>query len=183
MKKLLLITSLLFVTVLFTQAQKAPMQLGVAAELGFPTGDFSNGFKTGFGGSLKGLFGVSKDGQITFTTGYTNYASKAIGVDITYKASIGIIPFLAGYRHSFNGFYIEPQAGYGNYTVRVKVNDITGSASKGGFTYAAGLGYASKGFDIGARYQGSSVDGDNISLIGVHIGYNFSLQASKHSNK
>lgn len=176
MKKLLLGTSL-FMTVLFTHAQKAPNQLGVAAELGFPTGDFADGFKTGFGGSLKGLFGVSKDGQLSFTTGYTRYAFK--DNEPGYKASIGIIPFLAGYRQNFNGFYLEPQLGYGSYSARVKGNGITGSSSQGGFTYAAGLGYASKGFDIGARYQGSSVDGDNISLIGVHVGYNFSLSISK----
>lgn len=177
MKKLFLGTVLLFFTVILTQAQKAPTQLGVAAELGFPTGDFGDGFKTGFGGSLKGLFGVSKDGQLSFTTGYTRYAYKDNEPD--YKGSISIVPFLAGYRQNFNGFYLEPQLGYGSYTARVKSGGIKVSNTKGGFTYAAGLGYASKGFDIGARYQGAKVDGDNISLIGIHVGYNFSLSINK----
>lgn len=177
MKKLFLSTSLLFMTILFTYAQKAPAQLGVAAELGFPAGDFSDGFKTGFGGSLKGLFGVSKEGQLSFTTGYTRYAYK--DNEPGYKGSINIIPFLAGYRQNFNGFYLEPQLGYGSYTARVNADGTKLSDTKGAFTYAAGLGYASKGFDIGARYQSAKVEGDNISLIGVHVGYNFSLSSAK----
>lgn len=177
MKKLFLCSLFLLATFSFLYSQNAPNQIGVAAELGIPVGDFSDGFKTGFGGSVKGLFGIVKDGQLSFTTGYSRFAYKDNEED--YKGSISIIPFLAGYRHSFSGFYLEPQLGYGSYIARVKVLGIKTSETKGAFTYAAGLGYTKDGFDIGVRYQRGSVEGDNISLVGVHVGYNFTLSAKK----
>lgn len=172
MKKVLL--SVLFIAAFsVVKAQKGNNQIGVAAEVGIPTGDFGDAFKTGFGGSVKGLYGVGTAGQITFTTGYTGYKAKESTSD--YKATWGIIPLLAGYRHNFSGFYLEPQAGLGIYTAKVTILGQSGSDNTSAFTWAVGAGYAMNGVDVGVRYQGASKDGDNISLIGIHVGYNFSL--------
>src|SRR5688572_31967097 len=91
-------------------AQSGTTKIGVGADLGIPTGDFGDGFKTGFGGYAKGLFGIGEAGQITFTSGYS--AFKAKGSTSEEKATWSIIPLLAGYRHNFSGFYAEPQIGY-----------------------------------------------------------------------
>src|SRR5215212_1332607 len=101
------------------KAQSGTTQIGVAAEIGIPTGDFGDAFKTGFGGSVKGLFGIGESGQITFTTGYSTF--KMNGSTDDFKATIGIIPLLAGYRHNFSGFYVEPQLGYGIYRGKTEI--------------------------------------------------------------
>jgi hypothetical protein len=156
-------------------AQKGTTQIGVAAELGLPMGDFGDGFKTGFGGSVKGLFGIGEAGQITFTTGYSGFKMKGSTDD--FKMSLSIIPLLAGYRHNFSGFYVEPQLGYGIYGVKTEFDDEDATDSEGAFTYALGLGYAKNGFDAGVRYQNGKVkDADSgFSLIAFRVGYNFTL--------
>src|SRR5688500_9335895 len=152
------------------KAQQGNNQIGIAAEAALPIGDFADGFKTGVGGSIKGLFGIGQSGQITFTTGYTAFKLDDSDLDDTYS----IIPLLAGYRHNFTGgIYIEPQLGYGMYRYRSDFLDET--ESNGAFTYAIGVGFTASGFDAGVRYQGASDDGSNISFIGVRVGYNFTL--------
>jgi Outer membrane protein beta-barrel domain len=176
MKKLFLSAALLFAALFSVKAQRGNNQICVAAEVGIPTGDFNTGFKTGFGGSVKGLFGFGNTGQFTLTTGYSEYKAKESTSEMS--ASIGIIPILAGYRLSMNGLYVEPQAGYGIYSAKIKYQGESASSSSGAFTYAAGIGYAKNKIDIGVRYQGATEDGDNIGLVGIHIGYNFSVGRS-----
>lgn len=170
MKKVIL----LFVSVITlsaVQAQQGKNQIGIAAEAGLPIGDFGDGFKTGIGGALKGLFGIGQSGQITFTTGYMSFKQKDFD-----NNSATIIPLLAGYRHNFTGgVYVEPQLGYGIYGSKVEILGEDRTDSEGAFTYAIGVGFAASGFDAGVRYQGASKDGSNTSFIGVRVGYNFTL--------
>jgi len=161
-------------------SQKGNNQIGVGVDAGLPLGDFGDSYSFGIGGYVKGLYGIGEAGQITLTTGYTTYSAKkeikdALGLD---KLSANIIPILAGYRHNFSGFYVEPQVGYGSYGSKAKANGNSASSSSGAFTYALGLGFAKSGFDGGVRYQGASKDGSTTSLIGIHVGYNFSLGES-----
>lgn len=158
-------------------SQQGNNQIGVGVDLGLPMGNFGDFSSFGYGGYVKGLYGVGTAGQITLTTGYTSFPAKsavkdALGLD---KYSMSIIPFLLGYRQNFSGFYAEPQVGYGSYGAHAKGGGATANASTGEFTYAIGVGYAKSGFDGGVRYQGASKSGENTSLIGIHIGYNFSL--------
>lgn len=166
MKKIILAICIITISAT-TYAQKGTTQIGVGADVGIPTGDFGDGAKTGFGGYAKGLFGIGEAGQITFTTGYTTYKFKG-----GYDGNFNIIPLLAGYRHNFSGFYAEPQVGYGIYGTKIKG---LGSDSEGFFTWAVGFGYAMNGLDIGARYQSGHKDGSTLALVGIHVGYNFSL--------
>ncbi len=153
-------------------AQKGSIRLQPAVEIGIPMGDFGDFAKVGFGGSLKGLFGITPAGSITLQPGATFHSIKGSGGD----ASAYIVPILAGYQHSFDGFYVEPQVGIGIYGSSVKVNGVKVSASESAFTYAVGVGYLINNMvDIGARYQAGSKDGSTTSLVGIHIGYNFSL--------
>ncbi|HTD93121.1 MAG TPA: hypothetical protein VK644_04895 [Chitinophagaceae bacterium] len=167
MKKLIVAICIIMISAT-TYAQKGTTQIGVGADLGIPTGDFGDVAKTGFGGYAKGLFGIGEAGQITFTTGYTTYKIKGAGSG----SNLNIVPLLAGYRHNFSGFYAEPQLGYGIYGVKLKG---IGSDSGGAFTWAVGFGYAMNGLDIGVRYQSGDKDELTRSLVGIHVGYNFSL--------
>ncbi|HEX2846909.1 MAG TPA: outer membrane beta-barrel protein [Chitinophagaceae bacterium] len=176
MKKLFLAITIVTVS-LTASAQKGNNQIGVGVDLGLPTSDFGDAAKFGFGGYLKGLYGIGSAGQITLTSGYTTYSAKdevltGSGAD---KIKYGIIPILAGYRHNFDGFYAEPQLGYSIFRAKMEGGGMSVSNSEGMFTWAVGLGYAMSGFDAGVRYQSGSKDGSTIAVVGIHIGYNFSL--------
>ncbi len=182
MKQFLTITTVMLCSIIAT-AQKGVNYLGFGAELGLPVGGFGGsadegGFKAGFGGYVKGLFGVSKSGQVTVTTGYSSFTAK--GSSTTEKASINIIPIFMGYRHSFNGFYLEPQAGIGIYGVKVTFGGESFSSSENKFTWAIGGGYAKNSIDLGIRYQsGLLKDSEDINLVAIRFGYNFELGKSK----
>jgi hypothetical protein len=172
MKKLILVFACV-IALSTVKAQQGTNQIGIAADLGLPMGDFGDGFKTGFGAQLRALFGIGTAGQITFTTGYSGFKGKESTNEFKYSTTI--IPLLAGYRHNFSGFYVEPQIGYGIYGAKVEINDEDETSSDGAFTYAIGLGIAKSGFDAGVRYQAASKDGSTTSLVGIHVGYNFTL--------
>ena len=72
MKKLLLIFAIM-ISAFPSFSQKGHNQLGIGADIAFPTGDFKDEVNTGFGGYVKGLLGVGTNGQVTFTTGYTSF--------------------------------------------------------------------------------------------------------------
>ena len=171
MKKLLLLTAVVTISFL-SKAQRGNNQIGVAFEVGIPMGNFGDGVKTGFGGLVKGLYGVGTAGQATFTTGYSTFKWKNLGTD--ESGNSWIIPFIIGYRHNFSGFYVEPGLGYAVLGDKYKYQGVSVSASTGAFAWGAGLGYAKNGFDGGVRYQGLSKNG-TVSIIGIHVGYNFTL--------
>ena len=175
MKKLLLLTAIVLFTLL-TRAQSGHNQIGVAFEAGLPMGDFGDAAKTGFGGLVKGLYGVGQAGQVTFTTGYSSFQWKNLGSEESGHS--WIMPFLMGYRHNFNGFYAEPELGYGLVGSKYNVTGMSSSASAGAFAWGAGIGFAKNGFDAGVRYQGLTKDG-TVSIIGLHLGYNFTLGSAK----
>lgn len=179
MRKVILALASVF-AIGFAHAQTGKNQIGIAFEVGLPMGDFKDAFKTGFGGSLKYLHGLGTAGQVSLTSGYTTFNAKDVPSGYTVRSSI--IPILLGYRHNFSGLYIEPQAGYGIYGSKVKGGGFDESNSDGAFTWAIGLGYAmEQGLDIGARYQSASKNNSTTSLIGLHLGYNFSLGGTTSS--
>jgi hypothetical protein len=174
-----LLTIAVVILSLSSYAQKGNNALGLGADVGIPTGDFNDLCTVGFGGYLKGLFGVGRSGHVTLTYGYTTYKVKeairnAAGVD---KLNVGIMPMLIGYRHNAGGLYLEPQLGYGIYSARAKLGNVTGSDSDGAFAWAIGGGFAmEKGFDFGMSYQSLSKDGSSNSWVSLKIGYNISFK-------
>lgn len=158
-------------------AQKGSNAIGIGADIGLPMGDFGDIAKLGIGGYVKFLYGIGEAGQLTLTTGYQSYKAKDEIIDAfeADKINYTIIPVLVGYRHNFNGFYVEPAVGYGSFGTKIKSEDFDVSGSNGGFAYAAGVGFTKSGFDVSVRYQGASINSTNISLIGFRIGYNISL--------
>ena len=180
MKKLLLLTAIVGISLL-SKAQKGNNQIGIAFELAIPTGDLGDIAKTGFGGLVRGAYGVGTAGQVTLTTGYTSFGLKDEFLGAGESGNLHIIPILVGYRHNFSGFYIEPQLGYGIYGS--KFEDASGSftSSDGAFTYGGGVGYSKSGFEGGIRFQAGSKDGSTTSYFGIHVGYNFSLSGGTAS--
>lgn len=144
---------------------KSGTTLGIGVEAALPVGKNSNVYSFGIGGSLKAAFPVGNSGDITLTSGYTNFSiKKSFG-----SGSLGVIPIKAGYRYRFDGgggFYVEPQAGYGVFT---------NSVAKGGFLYAVNAGFLpGNGFDVAARFESITNNG-SFSYVGLRVGYNFKL--------
>jgi len=173
MRKILFATVFVVASFIGANAQSGNNQIGIAFDAGIPTGDFGDGFKTGFGGQVRGLLGVGTAGQVSLTTGFSTFKEKE---ETGANFKMNIIPVLLGYRHNFSGIYVEPQVGYGSYAFKSDLGD----ASDGAFTWAVGLGYAKNGIDVGARYQSGQKDG-SIALIGLHLGYNFTLGGASAS--
>ena len=172
----------LLATILITAgsfAQKGKSYLGVGGDLSLPTAEFGTYFKTGVGGYVKAMLGVGNSGAVTFTTGYSSF--KEAGDFEDFTATQGVVPMLIGYRHNFNGFFVEPQIGYGIYPYKETSQEFGFSSESGGaFTWAAGVGYVfNNKIEVSARYQTGGQEGVNVGMFGLRVGYNFSLSGSK----
>jgi hypothetical protein len=153
-------------------AQKGKNQIGIGAEAGFATGE---GGSTAFGGTAKYLYGIGTAGQLTFTTGVMFDSETEDDVKVTGTN----IPLLAGYRHNFNGLYVEPQLGYMSTKFTMKVNGQKFmDVSDGSLAYAIGGGYAfSNGLDLGLSFRNAAQSGATGMFV-FRAGFNFSLGAS-----
>jgi hypothetical protein len=174
MKKCCLIIASLIFFQIYIHAQKGVNKLTLAADIAIPSGDFGQVAKVGGGVMGKFLFGINEAGQITATTGVTFHGGKEDLFDPEVKLTMRVIPILGGYRHNFNGFFIEPQLGIGIFGVTAKYMGNSESDSQNAFAWAVGFGFSKDNFETGVRYQSFEKDG-SLSLVGIHIGYNFSL--------
>jgi hypothetical protein len=158
-------------------AQKGNNQLQVSGHVGIPVFDMADGAKTGYGGALRGFLGIGdKPQQISFTVGYSRFAVK--GLPTGAEAHLSTLPVLLGYRYFLGGFFLESQAGVGFNNVNVKAsNGNTADLSKTSFSWALRAGYQISNIELSAAYQNTGLDDANedISFIGLHLGYNFRL--------
>ena len=174
MKKQLLIISFLFLFVGFATAQKGNILISLGADVALPLGDFGDYSNIGIGGTAKGHYGISDAGDITFTTGYISFGSKGSNEFMSIKTAI--IPFMPGYRHTFDGFYVEPQIGLVSYKTKVKSDILDGfgmgsaSGSSSHFSFAAGVGKMFGNLDVSARFQMIS-SGGSANFIAARVGY------------
>ena len=175
MKKTLFSLAIGIIVSLAAHAQSGNNQIGVGAEAGIPTGKgASETTKIGIGGSVKALFGVGSSGQITLTSGYMSFGGK--NLPDGYKATLTVIPVLAGYRQNFGGFYVEPQAGVGFLKQKESYQGENGAEKATKLTWAVGAGYViNKNIDLGARYQRSEFEDGSISLVGIKVAYNIPI--------
>jgi Outer membrane protein beta-barrel domain len=159
-------------------AQKGNNNIGVGADLSLLTGYFGTWYKPGIGAYAKGMYGIGDAGQVTFTTGFSVFKQKGSTHD--FKATMSIVPLLAGYRHHFNDFFVEPQIGYGIYSSKVKEEGESFHDSNGAFTWAATAGYIfNRQIEVSARFQSASREGTSLGVFGLRVGYNFSLSDAK----
>ncbi|WP_161554510.1 outer membrane beta-barrel protein [Sinomicrobium soli] len=160
-------------------AQKGDININAGVDIALPTGDFGEVYNMGFGATVKGLYGISENGQIGLTLGYIRFGLKD-EYDENLSGSLGIIPVFAVYRHHFGNLYVEPQIGFSSNKVKLETEttgwgSFGGSASETSFGYAAGIGYMLGDIDLSARYQGLSQGGSGMGFLAVRAAYNFSL--------
>jgi hypothetical protein len=173
-----ILTICLIATSSITYAQRGTIKIGIGGDLNIPKHGFliHDSKKMGFGGYLKGLIGISKVSQITFTSEYSIFPAKESGG--ADKATHSIFFLLPGYRYSFKGIYVEPQAGYSSIHSKFEPSggfvSPTTRYTSSEFMWAVGLGYELHNVEIGIRYQSSVSTGNK--LLGIHLGYNFSVK-------
>ncbi len=133
----------------------------------------------GFGGFIKGLYGIGKSAQLTFTAGVSKFHSKD-NVELS-KTTTRLIPFLAGYKQNLYKFFIEPQIGFGELGGKIFFSGDYARPSIGALFWALGAGYNFKRIVIGLRFESvHGVEGsssglwhnENFHYTGIHIGYN-----------
>jgi len=161
---------------LVTMAQKGSNFVQVAGQLAIPTGNLSDIVKTGFGGSVKGIYGFSaKPQSVTLEAGYNRFGVK----DLPAVASghYSALPVYAGYRANLSGVVLETQAGVSFNRVAVSAPGISGSDTQTAFGWALSAGYEFKNAELGVRYQSSegSKDTTVIRFLGIRLAYNFAL--------
>lgn len=166
MKKLFLL-ALFAVTAFsgFGQSSTGSGKFSIGAEGTLATGDASELFSYGIGGSLKYDHPLSKNVFVTLSAGYESLQVKSEFKKSGVKSSFGFIPIKAGIKaYVADGFFFEGQAG------------TVFSTAEGGnnlFVYSPGLGYSfNGGLEVGARYEAWS-NGGTMGQVGMRIAYRF----------
>jgi hypothetical protein len=166
MKKILFSIMAVFLSAGFCYAQKGNNQVAIGVEADLPLGSYS-GYNVGFGGNLKGLYGLGSASQLTLTAGYSSFSAKSGGI---YNGqTLTLLPILAGYRYNLaSGLYGEGQVGLATLTTKIPGF----SFSQTNFAAAINVGYVIKGFDVSVRYY---TEGDVMSMFALRLAYNISL--------
>ncbi|MEH3114971.1 hypothetical protein [Pedobacter terrae] len=172
-----LFVSLLFLIPRLLKAQNHP-GIGVAAEIGLPSGNFSNLSGIGLGASVKADLPVAENFAITLNAGFMNFFGKRNQLfnvqDLTY------IPAKAGLKYQLGeSFYAEAQLG-----TALPLN----KGQKTLFAWSPGIGNQFKlsgenKLDFGIRYEGWTGRSDIFGLnktntkgfVGVRFAYVFGL--------
>lgn len=105
LKIFLLVNLLLFSSLIF--AQKGSKTLQISGDAIIPA--FQEA--AGFGLSLKGLYGITQNGELTLSGGFTKYKLK--NTDGAKEVLVRLVPFLVGYKQNIHHFFLEPKTGIG----------------------------------------------------------------------
>jgi len=148
-------------------------KLGIGADFAFPTGDFGDVAKMGYGGSLQFQTPIASKLNFTASAGYLNFQGKDFTVgNVTIPGgNAGFIPVKAGIRY----FLAENFYAGGELGAAFGTEDGAGTA----FAYTPNIGVefpvSDKGsIDLGARYEAWSNDG-TLRFFGLRLAYNFGL--------
>ncbi|MEJ7588874.1 MAG: hypothetical protein WKI04_15065 [Ferruginibacter sp.] len=161
-------------------AQKGNNELNITGEAGTTI----NQNARCFGGFIKGLYGIRKSAQLTFSAGLLNCRNKNTLRE--EQSSTRLVPFLVGYRQYLHRFFVEPQMGIGELGGRIKMEGDYVRPSVAALFGAIGLGYSFGKITGGIRFQtAQGIEGrdagtwhdKNFHYAGIFIGYDlFSKQ-------
>ncbi|NML38232.1 porin family protein [Chitinophaga sp. G-6-1-13] len=146
-----------------SQAQLKRFSIGPYVEAGFPTGDFTNthkpGFGVGLGADVKLVAGLTAVGSV----GFMYFKGKSDN-NIKY-ASVKAIPVRLGLRYNLISIlYVKAEGGTVNFT---------GDYNNGmGGLFAPGIGIRLLGLDVEGKYEAWFKDGTH-GFFGLKAGYNF----------
>ncbi len=154
----------------FAQAGNNQVAVGGSADFLLGPG-YRAAYNVGFGGNVKGLYGVGDEGQATFTVAYSSFSGKSGTGFFDYsKQTLSLLPILVGYRYNLpNHFYAEGQVGVGLLDQHAPTysNNQTNPAA------ALSAGVIMDGFDLGVRFY---TEGNVMNQFAIRLAYNFSLK-------
>jgi len=180
-KIFLLVNSLFFSSHIF--AQKGSKTLQISGDAIIPA--FQKA--AGFGLSLKGLYGITQNGELTLSGGFTKYKLK--NTDGAKEVIVRLVPFLVGYKQNIHHFFLEPKAGIGELGGRILLTD--GDYSKpsvmaivGGLGAGANLKRFSVGFNFLAAHGISNSSAGtwhdkNLHYVSASLGYTIFKKSAK----
>ena len=191
MKKLFLLTAIagMFAFSNVSAQSKDPAmtgkKLGIGADFAFPTGDFGDAYKLGYGGSLQFQMPIVTNLNFTLSAGYMNFRGKEIYLfdDVHFRnPDYSAIPVKAG----VNYFLAENIYVGGELGAAFGTSDNAGTS----FVYTPRVGVefpvSDKGsIDLSARYEswssgnGGVVENNPYSstsrFLGLRLAYNFGI--------
>ncbi|MFP5081080.1 hypothetical protein [Pedobacter sp. JCM 36344] len=151
-------------------------KVDIGAEFAFPTGNSSDSYDFGYGGSLQFQTPIANKLNFTATAGYLNFKGKDIALvgNTTLKvADYGAVPLKVGARYFLaENFYAGGELG---------AAIGTSSGSETAFIYTPHIGIefpvADKStIDLSARYEAWSGNSKAPSrFVGLRLAYNFGL--------
>ena len=167
MKKLFLAAITFTVISLSAAAQdRSNFRFSVGAELGIPTGGFSNSHSLGIGGTAQAEISLQENLMGTATAGFLVFKGKSIpGLSNANYPDQAIIPVRIGVKYFLTtGIYGAFQTGVGF------LNNDGGTA----FAYSPQIGYEfesknSKSFDVSVKYDGYAKSGGSIGYFGIRV--------------
>jgi len=157
-------------------AQKGNNLLQLSGTVAIPTGELSNVVDVGYGGAIKGLYGVGQQAQqITLEAGYNRFSVKNLPSSV--QANYSTVPIYLGYRAKLGRIIIEGQSGLGFNHIEASGPSGTVGSNQTAFGWALAAGYAFRAVELDLRYQNSESGSDTyvIRFVGIRLAYNFSL--------
>jgi hypothetical protein len=156
-------------------AQKGNNGLTINGEITVPV--YQN--DQGFGLFVKGLYGIGKSAQLTFSGGVSKFNAKN---SIENKnETTRLVPFYLGYKQNISKFYIEPKIGFGEMGGKITSDGDYSRPSVAAIFGGLGAGYTLKRFHAGISFQtahgieNSSAGiwhNKNFHYTSVYLGYN-----------
>ncbi len=151
-----------------------PVSFGIAGGMSMPTGDFGNGFKSGY--NVSGLLQFQQPSwpvALRVEAQYQDFGAKG-GAD----ASIKTIGGLANLIYAFpTKSTVRPYVtgGVGYFHLKADVADESDSDNKFGFDFGAGLDFQLSGMNtfIEANWQSVRAEGSALNQVPIRVGIRF----------
>lgn len=169
--------ALLFATP--TYSRGPAMMIGGDAGLGFPTGDFGDGAKMGFGVNGVFTYFFQPNLAVTGTLGYWTFGAKESSPG--YEVTFSTIPFNAGIQYRFDASGWHPYIGaetflfFNSVSVKYLGTSISDSKTEFGFTPLVGAAFRispNLEFRVNVKYVIIFTSGSNTTFLnflgGIH---------------
>lgn len=137
-------------------------QITAGPKILLPTGDFSDGANTGFGGAIAYEHALSNNFSLNGEASYSFFGTD--GDD-----NVGLFNFKAGGKYYFENvgkeFYLLAELGYYSMTI--------GDWDYSDISYGPGVGYALENINIQMSYQSLNTEDDAITFLELAVMFKF----------
>ncbi|MEX2567827.1 MAG: hypothetical protein WD431_17905 [Cyclobacteriaceae bacterium] len=176
MKKCLVILFFLIIS-LRGYGQDGEDYLNIGVDAGLTLNEFYQvQFPAGFGASIKGLYGVGLNGQVSLTGNYMYFPiDQSFVLPTGENLTFHVIPVFLGYRLNFDEFFLEPQIGGAMLVNRFKNEPDVFNESTSVFAFAAEAGYVFDTVEVSFRYQHAGASPNHLGLLGIRAAYKIPL--------